>query len=210
MAYTRTPSIKILEMKGEDYLRFELYDTDISMANVLRRIMMAEVPTLAIDFVEVEDNTSALIDEFLAHRLGLIPLRSVLPMDKWNYSFECDCMDYCDKCSVKISLDCDFNTMMRNMQASSSADLSANFAITITSRDLVCHNNNVSIVHFSNDLERQKSHDEGIVIVKLGPGQRIKLEAIAKKGIAKEHTKWSPVATVALKHEAIVKLNEDM
>ena len=46
--------------------------------------------------------------------------------------------------------------------------------------------------------------------MKLGPGQRLKFEAIAIKGIGKEHTKWSPVATVALKFDPIVKLNEDM
>lgn len=80
----RQPQIEILELK-EDSMVFLLTKTDTSIANALRRIMIAEVPTMAIDLVEIENNTSVLHDEFIAHRLGLIPLRSSR-MDRFNYT----------------------------------------------------------------------------------------------------------------------------
>lgn len=75
MATARHPSIQIRKLEGE-FLEFLLTNTDTSMANALRRIIIAEVPTVAIDLVEFTNNTTVLNDEFLAHRLGLIPLWS--------------------------------------------------------------------------------------------------------------------------------------
>ena len=69
MPNNRTPKIKVMDLK-EDSISFELSQTDISMANALRRIMIAEVPTFTIDKVQFIENTSCLPDEFIAHRLG--------------------------------------------------------------------------------------------------------------------------------------------
>ena len=46
-----------------------------TLANALRR-SVSEVPTLAIDEIEIYKNDSALYDEVLAHRIGLIPLKT--------------------------------------------------------------------------------------------------------------------------------------
>ena len=74
----------------------------------------------------------------------------------------------------------------------------------------MCQRSDVFPVHFGDENEEQTSYDKGITIIKLGPGQRVKFETIAIKGNGKEHTKWSPVATVALKYDSIVRLNAEM
>lgn len=58
-----------------DRIEFDLVGLDASIANALRRTLMAEVPTVAIESVYVWNNTSIVVDEVLSHRLGLVPLK---------------------------------------------------------------------------------------------------------------------------------------
>mmetsp|Transcript_25538 Transcript_25538/g.33973 ORF Transcript_25538/g.33973 Transcript_25538/m.33973 type:complete len:83 (-) Transcript_25538:1206-1454(-) len=78
MPNQRFPKVEILSIAPHE-IRFILSNTDISMANTIRRIMIAEVPTLAIDLVEYYENSTVLNDEYIAHRLGLIPIRYQAP-----------------------------------------------------------------------------------------------------------------------------------
>jgi DNA-directed RNA polymerase subunit D len=95
--------VKIIE-KNEEKLKFILEDSDAAFANTLRRIMITEIPNLAIDIVEFYDNTSALFDEVIAHRLGLIPL--VFDPTKFNFTEECKCGGKgCSLCQVFFALE---------------------------------------------------------------------------------------------------------
>lgn len=78
---SRTPNVRVDKLRS-DKVKFTLTGTDISVANALRRVLMAEVPCLAIDLVSIGDNSSPLHDEFIAHRLGLVPIRWI-PRDKF-------------------------------------------------------------------------------------------------------------------------------
>lgn len=66
---------------------FSLIGIDAAVANAFRRILIAEIPTLAIEYVFVNNNTSIIQDEVLAARLGLVPLKGgregLLQFLKW-------------------------------------------------------------------------------------------------------------------------------
>ncbi|MEM3181441.1 MAG: DNA-directed RNA polymerase subunit D [Candidatus Micrarchaeaceae archaeon] len=55
-------------------VRFTISGIGFAEANALRRIATGSVPTFAIDTVTFYENTSAMFDEYIAHRIGLIPI----------------------------------------------------------------------------------------------------------------------------------------
>ncbi|KYK20425.1 hypothetical protein AYK25_08920 [Thermoplasmatales archaeon SM1-50] len=94
--------VKTVELKGNKGV-LKIEDTDVYFVNSLRRVMLAELPKLAIDNVIIYDNTSALFDELIAHRLGLIPI----PTDLQTLVFrdQCKCEGKgCPNCTVRYTL----------------------------------------------------------------------------------------------------------
>jgi DNA-directed RNA polymerase subunit D len=66
--------------------------------------MVGEIPVMAIEHADIMVNSSGLVDETLAHRLGLIPLR--WPIGKYNLLTECGCRKKgCSKCQASFSLE---------------------------------------------------------------------------------------------------------
>ncbi|OXA42825.1 DNA-directed RNA polymerases I and III subunit RPAC1 [Folsomia candida] len=57
-------------------MEFDIISIDPSIVNAFRRILLSEVPSMAIEKVFMYNNTSVIPDEVLAHRLGLIPLKA--------------------------------------------------------------------------------------------------------------------------------------
>lgn len=182
------PIVKIKDLTEETCV-FKMKNVDTSIANALRRVMIAEVPTLAIELVEIENNSSMLPDEFICHRLGLIPISSHYA-ENMVYRRDCSCEDMCPDCSVEFTLyvKCE----------------EPNDYYIVTSKDLKCMEpQRFGPVHTSGSGDPQ-----GITIAKLRRGQELKLRAVAQKGTGKEHAKWSPVATVAMETIAEVHINQ--
>jgi len=181
------PQVVVREA-AKDRVHFTLRNVDLAFANSIRRVMLAEIPTIAIDLVEVEANTSVLPDEFISHRLGLIPLSSK-DVDSLNYTRECDCEAYCDNCSVTLTLH---------------ARCTGNEIMKIYARDFV-----VTSMTPNEQIGRPVITDaEGLgpVIAKLRQNQELRLKCIAKKGIAKEHAKWAPTASIGFEYDPHNKL----
>ncbi|MBN1169413.1 DNA-directed RNA polymerase subunit D [Candidatus Micrarchaeota archaeon] len=64
----------VLDKKHENRIEFLASDVQIEFANMIRRYTISRVPVLAIDNVTFYDNTSAFWDEYISHRLGLLPV----------------------------------------------------------------------------------------------------------------------------------------
>jgi len=67
--------IEVLNSKGNE-MEFVLKDATVGFANAIRRMGMSQVPVFAIDKVTFYENSSGIFDEYIANRLGLIPLTS--------------------------------------------------------------------------------------------------------------------------------------
>lgn len=94
--------IDIIEL-SERSAKFILSDVDTSVANGIRRAMIADVPNLAIEWLELYDNTSVLYDEQLGLRLALVPL--TMHPDYVPES-ECTCNgEGCPSCTLNLRLD---------------------------------------------------------------------------------------------------------
>src|SRR3989344_7648064 len=95
-------NIQLLD-KQEHSIKFVFKGINSVIANTLRRLIVNEVPTMAIDVVEFNKNNSALYDETIAHRLGLVPLTTDLK--SYNLPKGCKCEGKgCESCQLKLVL----------------------------------------------------------------------------------------------------------
>jgi len=105
---------KVLE-HTDNFIKFVISGVHVSIVNTLRRILLSSVPKMAIEDVEFHlgpikdeegkdyDSVTPLLDEIIAHRLGLIPLPT--DFEDFNFRTQCTCKgEGCSSCRVRYAL----------------------------------------------------------------------------------------------------------
>ncbi len=168
-----------IKERSDNEMILIIKDSDTSFVNAIRRTSMTEVPKLAIEYVNIIKNDSSMFDEVVAHRLGLIPLKSdeeaingiIMPS-------ECECEDYCPKCGISLTLK--------------------------KKGPGIVHSNDLK----SEDEKVVPAYDT-IPILRLRDDEEIELEAIAQLGVGMEHAKWKPTTACAYKYYPRITIGEE-
>lgn len=191
---------------GTDYTyktEFNLNNVNTSLANSIRRILLSNIPTVAFSdenndnpSIKIQKNTSAIHNEFLAHRLSLIPIYmdNDLLKIKTNYDKE-NCIRNFDFVTNKDDLPI-FNI-------SKTSKLTMSESVKVTSQDIQISNkeSHSPSLYFKKD---QYTDDYSCLTI-LKPnifsggneGEELELTAYPTIGTALENSRHCPVGTVS-------------
>lgn len=203
----------VFHSNGQHDASFSLIGLDASIANAFRRIMIAEIPTLAIEDVWVNNNTSVIQDEVLCHRLGLIPFKGdkhgIHEWMKWYKKpgpDEAPFANSMDYNTVKLELDVECTRQPDAAPGEKDPKKLFNHAHVYAS-DLRFVPVGRQEEFFSGSQAIEPVHPD-ILIAKLRPGQAISLMAHMHKGIGADHAKFSPVATASYRLLPIINITK--
>jgi len=156
------PSLEVIS-QDKQKISVKLKGIPLQYANALRRICLNGVPIFAIDTIDVIENSSVLADEGIAHRLGMIPIKTDTSRFVEHSKCKCQSETGCSNCRVMLVIDSGDSDTTR----------------TITSNEL------------TSEDEIVKPTSDKVPIVVMAPGQRLKIEAYARLGRGIEHAKWN-------------------
>lgn len=114
------------------YLSFTVKETNLSFTNSLRRILLSEIPIVALDIINVEQNNTVLPDDLIVHRLGLVPMQTSKDL---KYSKDCFCENFCDDCSIKANIKVFNNTnIVQTVRSSDIQCMDASFSDAVIAK----------------------------------------------------------------------------
>ncbi|GIY73607.1 DNA-directed RNA polymerases I and III subunit RPAC1 [Caerostris darwini] len=183
-------------------IEFDMKGVGPPIANAIRRILLSEIPTMAIDKIELYNNTTVIPDEVLTHRIGLIPINAN-PHCFISKSSDDDNATFEDTIQFELKVKCE----------------------KAPSRAYADDNQTEKLIHekvMSGDLkfvpiggQKEWYGDirpvyEDILISRMKKGQEIELKAFCYKNIGREHAKFSPVAIASYRLHPQLRLLKEI
>lgn len=194
---------------------------DAAIANAYRRILLAEIPTLAIEEVYVYNNTSIIQDEVLCHRMGLIPFTGSTEGLRWMRSFKkkppaddaaavaaarkdgafedktLTVPNDRNTVVLRLRVRCEWRENGKELAKSGETDADKLYInSSVYAHQIVFEPQGEQTSRFAapGDI---KPVNPDILIAKLRPGQEIDMHLHCIKGLGGDHAKFSPVATAS-------------
>ncbi|XP_021003131.1 DNA-directed RNA polymerases I and III subunit RPAC1 isoform X2 [Parasteatoda tepidariorum] len=189
--------------KNDETMEFDIAGLGPPIVNAIRRILIAEVPTMAIDKIEMYNNTTILPDEVLAHRIGLIPFKvdprlftEKAPDDDQGTEEDTLTFELKVKCTKKPNTPKDILVVNET-----------------TCNHPVVYSRDFKFIPIKNQKEMYgdiRPVCDDIMISKMKPGHEIDLKAYCYKNIGREHAKFSPVSIASYRLLPELRLLEEI
>lgn len=201
LEFINKTKVEIVSYENGRELELDIIGIGPAIANAYRRIMIAEVPTMAIEHVFIYNNTSVIQDEMLSHRLGLIPIKADPTLFSWkppglgpeNTSRE-HTLVFKLRAKCKLIDSCDPDTSGRR------EDLYKDYKV------FSGHLKWEPLKEQETRVSEVKPVYKKILLAKLSGKQEIDFKLHAIKGIGRDHAKFSPVATVSYRLMPAIRL----
>ncbi|XP_036347013.1 DNA-directed RNA polymerases I and III subunit RPAC1-like [Rhagoletis pomonella] len=192
--------IVVVKYDGNE-MEFYMIGVHPGIANAFRRLMLSEVPSMAIEKVYIYNNTSIIQDEVLVPRLGLIPLRADPRRFLYKTEESGDQGNEHDTLEFDLKVKC---TRRKDVKDSSNFDTIYKNHKVYSGQIKWLPKGKQSQLFSETDVGY--IHDD-ILINQLRPGHELDLRLLAVKGIGNDHAKFSPVATAFYRLLAEIILN---
>ncbi|XP_056617485.1 DNA-directed RNA polymerases I and III subunit RPAC1 [Triplophysa dalaica] len=175
----------------ETTLEFDMIGIDAAIANAFRRILLAEVPTMAIEKAFIYNNTSIIQDEILAQRLGLVPIKADPRLFEYRNPEDQEGTEI-DTIQLQLKVKCSRNPRAPK-DSSDPKELYLNHMVYSGDIKWIPVGNQADVFA---DAKIGPVHDD-ILLAQLRPGHELDIVMHCVKGIGKDHAKFSPVATAS-------------
>uniref|UniRef100_A0A0A9WBW0 DNA-directed RNA polymerases I and III subunit RPAC1 n=2 Tax=Lygus hesperus TaxID=30085 RepID=A0A0A9WBW0_LYGHE len=201
--YRENLQVKVMKLNHPD-MEFDIIGINPALVNAFRRILISDVPTMAIEKVTMHQNKTVIQDEVLAHRLGLIPLKANPKLFQYRLLGDQTGTDR-DSLHYSINVKCTKNPLGR-VGHYRPEDLYVNHQVL---------SSDIKWMPIGGQSRLYKEEDVGpvnddILIAKMRPGHELHVTMVAVKSCGRDHAKFSPVGTASYRLLPYIKLLEDV